>query len=117
MSHREEYKGHQITVDTYRLGKGFRWSYQIDGGDIRDCRDRPLRSEQAVLSEGISEAKAEIDRQPPGVRPPGTHRHEQATLVAATALASLLAGAAIDHVASHFAAGACEASRRSGDKQ
>jgi hypothetical protein len=63
MSHREEYKGHQITVDTHSVGRGFRWSYQIDGGEIRDCKDRPLRSEQVVLSEGIPAARAEIDHE------------------------------------------------------
>jgi hypothetical protein len=65
MAHREEYKGHQITVDSHRVGRGFRWGYQIDDGEIRECRDRPLRNEQRVLREGISTAKAEIDRNTP----------------------------------------------------
>jgi hypothetical protein len=62
MAHREGYKGHEITVDTYRVGRGFRWGYQIDGGEIREGRDRPLRNERIVLREGISAAKEEIDR-------------------------------------------------------
>jgi hypothetical protein len=60
--HQEEYKGHSITVDTFKRGKGFGWSYQIDGGPIREGKDRPLYSERLMLQEAISEAKWEIDR-------------------------------------------------------
>jgi hypothetical protein len=62
MAHYEEYRGHQIAVDTRKVGNGYLWSYQIGGGDSRDSRDRPLRNERLALAEGIREAKAEIDR-------------------------------------------------------
>ena len=62
--HQEEYKGRTITVDTYRRGKGWAWTYQIDGGPIRESRDRPLPSEELMLREAIGNAKAEIDRMP-----------------------------------------------------
>ena len=58
----EEYKGRTITVDTHRIGKGWVWSYQIDGGPIRKSGDRPLDSEELVRKEAIGEAKAEVDR-------------------------------------------------------
>ena len=60
--HQEEYKGRTITVDTLKRGKGWVWSYQIDGGTIHNCKDRPLRSEELMIKEAIGAAKAEIDR-------------------------------------------------------
>jgi hypothetical protein len=57
----EMYKGRSISADTYKRGKGWGWSYQIDAGEIRESRDRPLRREESALSEAMSEAKAEID--------------------------------------------------------
>jgi hypothetical protein len=60
--HQEEYKGHQIAVDTRKVGKGYMWSYQIDGGDLREqYGDRP-QSEDLALSEGISNAKFAVDQ-------------------------------------------------------
>lgn len=57
----EEYKGHSISVDTYEAGKGWRWDYQIDSGPIRECKDRPLRSENIMRQEALDAAKHEID--------------------------------------------------------
>jgi hypothetical protein len=65
MDYQEVYKGHQITVYSHRVGRGFRWGYQIDYGEIRECQDRPSRNEKIMLREGISAAKAEIDRSAP----------------------------------------------------
>lgn len=62
MDAHETYKGHAIWAETFKEGKGWRWSYQIDGGPLRECRDRPLRNEQLMLEEAIGEAKHEIDR-------------------------------------------------------
>ncbi len=62
MRHDEDYKGHQIVVDTIKRGKGYTWSYIIDGVRFRECRDRPLKSEQLMLRQALSQAKAEIDR-------------------------------------------------------
>lgn len=33
--HQEEYKGHTITIDIDKRGKGWVWSYQIDGSSLR----------------------------------------------------------------------------------
>jgi hypothetical protein len=60
MHRQEEYKGHSITVHTFKRGEGFGWSYQIDGGPVRESRDRPLRDEETMLKEAIDQAKAEI---------------------------------------------------------
>jgi hypothetical protein len=60
------YKGHTIVAETYPIGKGYIWSYQIDGGDMRESRDRPRRNESVVLGEAVDEAKAEIDRKESG---------------------------------------------------
>ena len=60
--HQEKYKGRVIAVDVLKRGKGWTWSYQIDGGSLRQCRDRPLTSQEIVLSEALEEAKSEIDR-------------------------------------------------------
>jgi hypothetical protein len=62
MRHEERHKGHTIIAETYPVGKGYRWSYQIDNGDMREFRDRPLRSESVLLSEAIEMAKADIDQ-------------------------------------------------------
>ncbi len=58
----EEYKGHTITVDVFKRGKGWAWSYQIDDGPLRECRDRPLPNQEIALSEAVQVAKLEIDR-------------------------------------------------------
>jgi hypothetical protein len=63
--HQEEYIGHQITVDTLQRGKGWTASYQIDSGPIRGIGDRPLRSENIVRQQAISEAKRAIDQMKP----------------------------------------------------
>ena len=57
-----EYKGKTIQAYTYKAGNGFRWTYQIDGGISRDCKDRPIQSEELMLNEAISQAKTAIDR-------------------------------------------------------
>ncbi len=62
MQHEENYKGHQIVVDTIKRGNGYTWGYLIDGVTLREGQDRPLKSEQLMLHEAISQAKAEIDR-------------------------------------------------------
>ena len=56
-----EYKGHTITADTRKVGRGFQSSYQIDGGEIRSGNDRPLQSEEIMHSEAINQAKWVID--------------------------------------------------------
>lgn len=65
--HQEEYKGHLITVDTFKIGRGFGWSYQVDGGALRDSRDRTLGDEWLMLREAIDAAKREIDGVTPQV--------------------------------------------------
>ena len=60
--HQEEYKGRAIAVDVLERGNGWTWSYQIDGGPLRESRNRPLPNRELVLSEALSEAKSEIDR-------------------------------------------------------
>jgi hypothetical protein len=57
-----EYKGRWITIDVFQRGKGWSWSYQIDNGPMRECDDRPLRSENLILGEAEEAAKREIDR-------------------------------------------------------
>lgn len=57
-----EYKGRSISIDTYEAGKGWRWSYQIDSGPIKECGDRPIQSEALMRSEALDAAKREIDR-------------------------------------------------------
>jgi len=59
--HQEEYKGQNINIDVLKRKNGWAWSYQIGGGSLRECRDRPLSSEGLALSEALEEAKAEID--------------------------------------------------------
>lgn len=59
-----QYKGRTITADTYKVGHGWQWSYQIDGSPLREGRDRPLRNEELALSEAIGNANSEIDRMP-----------------------------------------------------
>jgi hypothetical protein len=58
----ESYKGHAIIAETSAIANRYGWSYQIDGGVMRESRDRPLRSERVVLGKAVAEAKAEIDR-------------------------------------------------------
>ncbi len=62
MTKTEEYKGHIIVADTRKVGRGWQWSYQIDGGPIHSGNDRPLPNEGIVLGEAISNAKFEIDQ-------------------------------------------------------
>jgi hypothetical protein len=57
-----EYKGRSISIDTLQVGKGLTWTYQIDGGPLREGRDRPLPSEAVVIREAEVEAMSEIDR-------------------------------------------------------
>ena len=59
--HQEEYKGRVITVDVLERKHGWSWSYQINSGTLRECRDRPLPSQEIALREAIDEAKFEID--------------------------------------------------------
>jgi hypothetical protein len=67
MRREEQHKGHTIVAEAHPRGKkGYTWSYQIDGGEMRECRDRPLRSESVALSEAVFEAKAAIDRMKSG---------------------------------------------------
>ena len=56
-----EYKGKTIAVDTEEVRGGWIWTYQIDAGPIRRCKDRPMPSEEIMLREGLSTAKAEMD--------------------------------------------------------
>jgi hypothetical protein len=63
MMHQETYEGHSIVAETDRRGKkNCGCSYQIDGGELRERRERPLRHESMALSEAVREAKAVIDR-------------------------------------------------------
>ena len=62
MKKTEEYKGHHITAEASKIGRHIRWSYQIDGGELRESRGKPLRTEELMLSEAISEARWAIDR-------------------------------------------------------
>lgn len=57
----EQYKGHAITVDTFKRGKGFGWSYQIDGGEPREIRERSLGHERIARGEALDRARSEID--------------------------------------------------------
>jgi len=57
-----DYKGHSVRVNTYAIGSGYRWQYQIDMERTRDCEDRPLPDEALVLKEGEDAAKGVIDR-------------------------------------------------------
>jgi len=62
MHYEEEYNGHLITVSTVKLGSGFTWSYQIDGGPIHGGPDRQRRNEQRVLQEAIEDARWVVGR-------------------------------------------------------
>ncbi len=66
MRQEEQYKGYTICAETYPVGKGYGWTYQIDGGDLRESRDRPLRNERVAFAEAVREAKSEIDRKKTG---------------------------------------------------
>lgn len=60
--HHENYKGHAIAVGVRKLGKGYVWYYQIDGGPLHNqLGDRPMPKEIAE-DEGIDEAKRAVDR-------------------------------------------------------
>lgn len=53
---------HAISVSTTKLGRGYVWSYQIDGGNPPgQFADRP-QSEEMALREGIGEARSAVDR-------------------------------------------------------
>lgn len=58
----EDYKGHTIVVDTHAQGRGYQWSYAIDGGHFTEGRERPLKSAELMLFEGLGEARAHVDR-------------------------------------------------------
>jgi hypothetical protein len=60
--HQERYKDKLITVDVLKRRKSWTWTYQINGGPVRRCGDRPLPAEDSALKEAIREAKSEIDR-------------------------------------------------------
>ena len=62
MRQEEIYNGHKIVVETTRRGNGWVATYQIDGGEIRRCGDRPLLNEGLVLFEAIGDAKVVIDQ-------------------------------------------------------
>lgn len=57
-----EYEGRWISVDVTPDGKGWKWTYQIEGGALRACEDRSLGTEQAMRDDAVFHAKAEIDR-------------------------------------------------------
>ena len=61
-----EYKGHHIEADTNAIGKGFSWSYTIDGANFSESQDRPLQSEPTMLREAIESAKRRVDALPLG---------------------------------------------------
>ena len=46
MKHKETYNRHQIVAETVKRDGGFVVNYQIDGGDIRASRGRPLKDER-----------------------------------------------------------------------
>ncbi|MET0013051.1 MAG: hypothetical protein ABW088_05305 [Sedimenticola sp.] len=60
--YKEKYKGNHITVDLLERGNGWSWSYQINGGPLRSCNDRPLNDQEIALNEALLEAKMEVDR-------------------------------------------------------
>ena len=58
----EIYKGHTINVNVSDARGGqYTWSYTIDGGNLGRCEDRPLGSEEMLLSEALNHAKYRID--------------------------------------------------------
>ena len=61
----EEYKGHTISVSTRKVGKGYMWSYVIDGHIYREQVGDRAQSEEMALHEGIGEAKFAIDHMKP----------------------------------------------------
>ena len=57
-----DYKGHFLLVSTRETKPGmFIWQYQVDGGAIRECRDRALPSDELAFKEGLDHAKREVD--------------------------------------------------------
>lgn len=62
MTEEHTYKGHTIVVDTHKVGQGWRWSYQIDGGELVSQKgDRPM-GERIAIAEAIAEAEYAIDQ-------------------------------------------------------
>lgn len=61
MDHHEEYKGHDISVSTRKVGRGYMWSYTVNGDYHEQHGDRP-QSEEMALREGLGEAKFRVDR-------------------------------------------------------
>lgn len=58
-----DYKGHFLLVSTREVRPGmFIWQYQVNGGPIRECRDRALPSDELAFREGVERAKSEADR-------------------------------------------------------
>lgn len=57
----EQYKDHAISAETRQVGDRFGWAFQIDGGEIVESRGQGVRSEEAALSEAITNAKWSID--------------------------------------------------------
>jgi len=62
MTEQLEYREHTIFAETYPTRGGFLWAYQIDGGPLRECADRPMGNKGIVLGEAIDTAKQEVDR-------------------------------------------------------
>jgi len=62
MRQQMEHNGRQAVVETRKVGHGYLWSYVLDGHIYREGRDRPLRSEELALAEGLREAIADINR-------------------------------------------------------
>jgi hypothetical protein len=60
MYHHENYKGHQVTVDTRKIGKRYRFTIYIDDQAQPDL-DSPADDEPQALEQGISEARRLID--------------------------------------------------------
>lgn len=57
-----EYKGHQITVWTTKIGKRWDWSFSVPEFPSRRNQDGPLDTQRAAEDEAYSEARAMIDR-------------------------------------------------------
>ena len=63
MKHEETYNGHRIAAETVKSDRGgYVVNYQIDGGDMRASRDRPMKNEEFALYWAMTDARAEIDR-------------------------------------------------------
>lgn len=66
MRHNEVYKGRRINITVSEVKQGqFTWSYTIDGSNLKRCEDRPLGTEEMLISEALNHAKYRIDCMPP----------------------------------------------------